>query len=164
GFPGDDPQLRGRACARPASVVLEAETGRSAGGPPLGGRGRGADEYLRTATRTLVTAPPGLCSRWRPAHRDPARPPHLPGAPGHDRVIGELEERDTVEEGLQSHPELHAGEVGAEAAVDAGSEGEVAVAFAVDDELVGSFEHLGVAVAAREVHQHLVAPAHRAAR
>src|SRR3546814_17652036 len=58
---------------------------------------------------------------------------------------------------FRSDLDLHAGEVGAEAAVDAGAEREVAVLGPVDDEAVAVLENLGVAVASREGHPHLVA-------
>src|SRR3546814_1271430 len=63
---------------------------------------------------------------------------------------------------FRSDLDLHAGEVGAEAAVDAGAEREVAVLGPVDDEVVAVLEHLGVAVASREGHKHLVALLHGA--
>src|SRR3546814_15580418 len=66
-------------------------------------------------------------------------------------------------EALDGHAQLHPGEVRAEAPVDAAPEGEVPVALPVDDELVGSLEVLGVAVARGERHQALVALLPRAA-
>lgn len=41
--------------------------------------------------------------------------------------------------------------------MDAGAEGDVAVAFAIDDELIWTLELLGVVVCCREVHKDLVA-------
>ena len=91
------------------------------------------------------------------------RPADLADAP-RDRVgIGELERREPGEELLDGHPHLEAGEVGAEAAVDAEAEGGVAVLQAVDDDLVGAVEQRRVAVGRRERQQHPVVDLHRAA-
>ena len=56
--------------------------------------------------------------------------------PGLAGVCG-LEARSTREELTDRHNHLTATEVGPEAAVDAEAEGHVAVALAVDDELIG---------------------------
>ena len=53
--------------------------------------------------------------------------------------------------------QLHAGQVRADAAVDAEAEGGVAVLGPVDDDLVGVLEQRGVAVGGRERQQHPVA-------
>src|SRR5690606_16840612 len=77
-----------------------------------------------------------------PAHRDGARATHLAPAPRDGAGVGELEGGNAIEEPLDGHPELHPGQVRAEAAVDARTEGEVAVSLPVDDELVGAIEVL----------------------
>ena len=63
---------------------------------------------------------------------------------------------------LERDPQLHPGQVRADAAVDAEPERGVPVHLAVDDDLVGPLELLGVAVGRREGQQHPVVGLHLA--
>ena len=71
--------------------------------------------------------------------------------------------REAGDELLDRHLQLEAGEVRAEAAVDAEAEGGVAVLLPVDDERVGILEHVRITVGGRERQQHVVVLLHRAA-
>ena len=66
---------------------------------------------------------------WQPVEHDHAAagPAHLAARPRDRLRIVELELGDARQPGLQRHPQLEAGEVGAGAAVDAGAERDVAV-------------------------------------
>ena len=71
---------------------------------------------------------------------------------------GEGEIGEAGEEFLEGDLGFDAGELGAEAVVDAGAEGEVAIGMAVEIELVGVFEAGGVAVGGSErCEEHLTA-------
>ena len=91
------------------------------------------------------------------------------GGPGpgrwtsHVLGVGQLEVGEARPSTPRRRPQLHAGQVRAEAPVDAEPERGVAVPGPIDDELVGSIEHLGVAVGCRERQQHPVVGADRAA-
>ncbi len=77
--------------------------------------------------------------------------------------IDEFELGDLRQPLLDGDAQFHAGEVRSGAAVDAGTEREVAVLLAVEDDLVGVGEHLGVTVGAGEVHQDALAGLDRTA-
>src|SRR6476620_10767407 len=70
------------------------------------------------------------------AHRDASGAADLADAPRDLGVLGEAEVREVGEELLDRDVQLEPGEVGAEAAVDAEAEREVAVLGTVDDDLV----------------------------
>src|SRR3546814_220095 len=90
-----------------------------------------------SATAVFICIDPLLCGASE-RDRHAARAAHLSAGPGDGVGIGELERRDPFEEDLEGDLDLHAGEVGAEAPVDAGAEREVAVLGPVDDEPVGA--------------------------
>ena len=87
----------------------------------------------------------------------------LADAPAHGVRVGELEVREALQELVDGDGQLEPGQVRAQAAVDAETERGVAVLQAVDDDLVGALEHLGVAVGGRERQQHPLGGLHRAA-
>ncbi len=78
---------------------------------------------------------------------------------GIEPVVGERR-RPLLEGDLHLEP----GEVRTETPVDPEAERHVPVDLAVDEELVGALEHLGVVVRCGERDQHLVAGVHRAPR
>src|SRR5699024_7620108 len=73
------------------------------------------------------------------------------------RVAGDLDGGEGVEQLLQEHPPLQAGQVHAEAEVLPDAETEVGVGVATNVEAVGVVEHRRVAVGRRVVRDHLVA-------
>ena len=87
---------------------------------------------------------------------------HLASRPGDGVGVGEREVWDAAQPGLDGHPQFHAGEVGAQAAVDPDSEREVPVDLAVEDHAVGLVEDGGVAVPGGEREQDPVARVHGA--
>jgi hypothetical protein len=71
---------------------------------------------------------------------------------------GELEIGEACEEAIESDGGLDASELGAEAEVDAGAEGEVTVRLAVDVQPIGIFEDSGIAIGGGEAaKEHLTA-------
>ena len=70
----------------------------------------------------------------REHHRQLARAPHLAAGPGDLGPLGQAELGDAAQPLLQRHPQLHAGQVGAGAAVDARTEGHVPVEGPVEDD------------------------------
>src|SRR5437667_6361836 len=83
-----------------------------------------------------------------------ARAADLSGRPAHGAGIVQLEVREGLEPGFESHPQLHPGQVRPCASMDAEAEGGVAVDLAVDDHLVRPLEGVRVAVGGREREQH----------
>jgi hypothetical protein len=90
-------------------------------------------------------------------------PPYLTARPADRARVGELKLRDPGQPFLQGYGQLHAGQIGSGATVDAGPERQMAVDAAIDDHRVRVGKHLGVAVGRWEAQQHAVARAHRAA-
>ncbi len=83
------------------------------------------------------------------AERECPRAADLPGRPGHRRRVGEGELGEALQPGGQRDPELHAGQVGSQAAVDAEAERGMPVDRPVDDDLVGPFKLSRIAVGRR---------------
>src|SRR5690606_5565563 len=112
--------------------------------------------------------PPVMRSSFIPVLTGGEREREGPGAadltsgPGDLIEVGERELGDAFEPGLHGDAELHAGQVGTEASVDAHTEREVPVDVPVEDDLVGTVEDLGVGVAGWERQEQPVALAHRA--
>src|SRR4051812_16570196 len=90
-----------------------------------------------TATSTLVM---GHGQRAQGARGQRGQPVEL------GLGLGEAQAGQTGEDALQRHPHLHAGELGADAGVDAAPEGHVQVRAAGDVDAVGVRELLRVAV------------------
>src|SRR5262245_25134233 len=88
---------------------------------------------------------------------DAPRAAHLTGRPGHDAV--EPEVGDTPEPFLKRDLQLHAGEIGTYAAVDAETECGVPVFLPVDHNLVGIGDEAGITVGGWERKQNHLASA-----
>src|SRR4051794_6163569 len=70
----------------------------------------------------------------------------LAGGPRDRLRVRERERRDPVQEALERGAQFHPGQVRAQAAVDADAEGNVPVALAVEQHLIGAVEHRRVPV------------------
>src|SRR5947208_4661823 len=95
------------------------------------------------------------------AQRQRARPPNLPARPAHGVGVGEMEDRERVEEDLERHPQLHARQMGTSTAMDAQAEGGVAVVLTVEDHLVRLLERCWISVGSGERQQAPVVRLHR---
>src|SRR5215470_5400148 len=99
----------------------------------------------------------GRC--WAPrsakSDRQQARTAH--GTLGPLDFAGETELRDPFQEFLDRNRHLQARQIGADAAMDAETEGGVAIFLAINDDLIGVREHVRIAVGSREREQHHLA-------
>src|SRR5580692_9793334 len=124
--------MRTARCTRPRQPAATAGGWRPEANPaPLaahGGRKGGEWPRARSAAARLVSA--GDAERERP------RAPDLSRGPGHRCGVGEAELGEALEPGFERDPELHAGQVRSQAAVDAEAERGVPVDLAIDHDLV----------------------------
>src|ERR1043166_3738245 len=79
-------------------------------------------------------------------HRQPPRPAHGALRPGHRGIRVETELGDALEPLLERHPDFHACEVRADAAVDAEAERRMPVLLTVEHDAVGILEFRRIAV------------------
>src|SRR5262245_14010071 len=93
--------------------------------------------------------------------RHTPRAAHLTGRPGYDTV--QLEVGDTPQPLLKSDLQLHAGEIGTDAAVNAETKRGMPIFLAVDHDLVGIGDEAGITIGSRERKQNHLAGAEAAA-
>src|SRR4029079_5469525 len=100
--------------------------------------------------RSLTTATGCRADAGEEAHGQAARAADLPGRPRDGVGVRQLEVREAGHPLLEGDGQLHAGEVGPEAAVDAETDRGVAVDSPVEHDPVGVLEDLRIAVGGRE--------------
>ena len=74
------------------------------------------------------------------------RSAYLTGSPRNGAVVGQFELREALDELFNGDAQFQAREVRPDAPVDPQAEGSVSIRGAVDDELVGVFEGVRVAI------------------
>src|SRR5262249_15658247 len=150
------------ACLTPASIRSRSPPG-STTTPRLVSSSHSNVQFCWNGVTGTMAALSGIKGDGAPvsaprsakSDRQQARTAH--GTLGPLDFAGETELRDPFQEFLDRNRHLQAREVGADAAMDAETEGGVAIFLAINDDLIVVREHVRIAVGSREREQHHLA-------